>query len=305
VGFSYSFAQPTTKNPVNSGKPLVLQFPADGPYGVIIKLDEHYNIGVKNMVGSKFAEAQGRVELPLHEAFMFVPNHKFIEHPEVLSGVPANSFVSLLLERIEAEDRVMPYICKLTGLKRLDLADTELSDKGLESVALLSNLQYLQLHEGPFTGSFFAHITPLKNLKFLRVTSCTPDTKYFDSYSSMLPAVRVLILGGNHFEDQDLLFLRKFPQLQELRLDHNKRITDKGLKYLLQCKEIGQLNVDDTAVTANGLKQLAPVKIRSIVVPRRFSKSDIELVQKALKTKLIAPGGPVGPDAYQLFAPLH
>jgi len=302
---SNSLAQRTVSSNSSKEKSLVLQFPADQSYGVIIKLDNNWNIQSKKLTGPKFADAKGKVELPLHEPFMLVPNYNCITHPEVLTGLPANSFVSLTLDKIEAEDKVMPCIGKLTGLKRLDLNDTEVSDKGLEALSSLPNLQVLQLREGSFTGSFLAHCAPLKKLKHLWLNGCKLDTKFLDRYSSVLPAITVIHLSGDQLKDQDLLFLEKFPYLEELHLDRNKYITDSGLKYILQCKQIGFLNLDNTAVTANGLKALAALKLKTIMVPHHFSKNEFDLVKKAMKNTVVATGGPVGTDNYQLFAPLH
>jgi hypothetical protein len=304
TAISTTWAQPAAKPP-SKEKPLVLQFPNDGSYGVIIKLPKDWKLDVKKMQGSKFADAKGTIELPLHEQFMFVPDYKFIEHPEVLKGVPGNAFVTLLLERLEAEDQVMPYICKLTGLKRIDLVDTELTDKGLENLPTLPNLQYLQLHEGNFTGSFLAHITPLKKLLFLRISACKAETKYLDQYSSVLPAVKSIHLAGDILENQDLLFARKYPHLEELHLDRNKHITDQGLIYLLPLKSLEFLNVDNTSVTANGIKQLAPVKIKRITVPKSFSRSEAALLQKEMKDTVIQMSSPGPQEVYKLFAPLH
>jgi riboflavin synthase len=99
--------------------------------------------------------------------------------------------------------------------------------------------------------------------------------------------------------------VRKYPHLEELHLDRNKHITDKGLIYLLPLKSLEFLNVDNTSVTANGIKQLAPVKIKRITVPKSFSKSEAALLQKEMKDTVIQMSSPGPPEVYKLFAPLH
>lgn len=67
--------------------------------------------------------------------------------------------------------------------------------------------------------------------------------------------LRVLTLGGNPIEDDDLANLSGLSALQRLELD-NTRITDKGLVHLRNLSSLQQLQLTGTEVTTAGVQTL-------------------------------------------------
>ena len=66
----------------------------------------------------------------------------------------------------------------------------------------------------------------------------------------------VVLIGSKKVRDDDLIFLRAFPDLQRLMLG-GTAITDAGLKHATELKELTTLGLIGTNVTDAGMKELA------------------------------------------------
>lgn len=288
------------------GKPVVVQFTNDTSYGAIDSTPVNSDMLLVALSGNKIAQATGRVELPPNKKYVLALNWSGAKHPDVIAKLPPAAFSLLRIIQLEADDSIMPAVAKLTGLERLEICDTDITDKGIEQVKSLKNLRYLHLLEGSFTGEFLAHLPPMPNLTVFRCTTCPLKTKYLDEYSAVLPALRRLRLSATGLKNDDMLFLRKFPSLDELDLNGNRKLGDGAMKYLCHCKEIDYLTLHDTAVSPQGVKQLASVKIKFLTVPKRFSRSEVNMLRQAMPhTLVVADAATIAPYADKIFAPLH
>jgi hypothetical protein len=294
------------QNKTPPGKPVEVQFPADTSYGAVEIIPANADMTMMALLGSKFANAMGRIVLPPNMKYILRLNWSGAKHPEVIAKLPPMAFSVLKILQLEADDSIMPAVAKLTGLERLEICDTDITDKGIEQVKSLKNLRYLHLLEGSFTGEFLAHLPPMPNLAVFRCTTCQLKTKYLDEYSGTLPALKRLRLSATALKNDDLLFLRKFPSLDELDLNGNRTLGDGSIKYLCQCKEIDYLTLHDTAVSPQGVKQLASVKIKFLTVPKRFTPREVSMLRQAMPhTMIVADGATIAPYAEKIFAPLH
>jgi hypothetical protein len=72
--------------------------------------------------------------------------------------------------------------------------------------------------------------------------------------------VRTVYLPGPKVTDASLKELKAFEQLQMLKLDSAKNITDEGVKELASLTKLEDLGLGSTQVTDAGLKHLAELK---------------------------------------------
>lgn len=109
---------------------------------------------------------------------------------------------------------------------------SRLSDQILATLRGLEHLQRLGLGSPQFTDRHLSHIEDLRQLKSLGLT----QTKITDEGLSRLAGLK---------------------SLEDLRLDGCRQVTDRGLARLAGLKSLVKLNLADTGVTIQGLKQLA------------------------------------------------
>jgi internalin A len=126
----------------------------------------------------------------------------------------------------------------------LDLSDSVVHDAGLNELAALKQLHWLNLTRTKVTDAGLKELAALKELRALDLT----DTKVTDAGLKELAALK---------------------QLQALRL-FDTRVTDAGLKELAALKQLRTLGLHYTAVTDARLKDLAPLKqLHTLVLDRR------------------------------------
>ena len=116
----------------------------------------------------------------------------------------------------------------LTGL---DLAKTELNDRGLAEVGKFADLIYLRAGINKnFTGKGLEHLKPLRKMRFLDLMQSNVD-------------------------DEGLSYLREMVDLVQLDLA-STNVTDAGLDHLSQLGNLTFLSLTGTAVTEEGVKKL-------------------------------------------------
>ena len=151
-------------------------------------------------------------------------------------------------------DVCMSYLAGLTGLKVLDLAQTNLSSKGIKFIKNLRSLERLTLPE-QITDEGLADIAELPSLKglYFKNNRVTNDGLH---HLAKLTSLEELSLGGDRINDAGLAHLSKMPNLRYLMLWGN--FTDAGLAHLknvafLQILHLGSLE----RITNAGLAHLS------------------------------------------------
>lgn len=113
-------------------------------------------------------------------------------------------------------DRVLPSIARLTGLKVLSLQYGDFTARGLKYLGPLQSLERMTLPEG-LTGEGLAQVVRLRSLKALAFI----DPQITDEDLALLarlPALEDLHLGGKQLTDAGLAQLAGLPRLRYLQL---------------------------------------------------------------------------------------
>ena len=176
------------------------------------------------------------------------------------------------------DDRALPGVGKLTGLTRLRLSYTEISDGGLQHIAGLQKLESLQLAGTDIGDAALVHIGKFTHLRELNLnqTRFTDDalvalkplvnleriemfrTRAGNAGTGVLASLKklkVINLDYTAVDDKGLVALQSLPAMKELSLD-NANVTDLGIASLKAMPSLTSLNLYHTLVSEKGYDEL-------------------------------------------------
>jgi len=183
------------------------------------------------------------------------------------------------------DDRCMPHITKLRGLRVLKFGNTNISDRGLKylgnlsslerlslskqltndgltNVAQLSSLKALYLGEHRLTNAGLVYLAQLDSLEELALGSGRlTDTGL--AHLAMLPSLKYLLLRGKNFSDAGMVHLKNIPSLRILNLSHLPHLTNAALVHLSDFADLERLSLHWVeGITDEGIVHLK--KMRSL-----------------------------------------
>jgi hypothetical protein len=154
-------------------------------------------------------------------------------------------------------DAGMVYLQNLP-LLALELAEVELTDKGLERVSQVSSLLRLDLEGTKVTDGGIAKLRRLAHLVTLRLDA----TRVTDAGLTPLvglPALENLMVGQTSITDKGLAEIAKMRNLIYLNV-HGTRVSHEGIKHLVDLKYLGRLSLAFTGVSDRDIEPLAQMK---------------------------------------------
>ncbi|MBP6747022.1 hypothetical protein KA344_17455 [bacterium] len=258
--------------------------------------------------------AQGSTVFNRKDYYSLDANHLFFLHPEVLKDIPPDCLNSIRMRFSSFDDgedglcdKAMKYVACLTGLKKLNLDRSEVTDEGLSHAKSLVNLESMTLFSTLVKGKAFKDLTGLKKLHTINIplNELTPDTyEYFSGY----PKLTTLDVGRCHPNEQAIKCIAKCTNLTDLDISGNQTVNDRNIKYLTSLKQLKSLRLFGTNVSLNGLAQLKDLPLKQIVLPEReYDSARLDAVRKVFpQAKLIAKQrGKLKGNDEAIFAPLH
>ncbi len=175
-----------------------------------------------------------------------------LEWPRVQAGQKLDLFNAVLT------DRDLDYLVTgLDQLRFLSLAETGITDAGLEHVARLTHLEELHLDNTHITDEGIHALFGLPKLRVLDLK----DTSVTDDGLALLAGLsnlRGLYLTRTRITDAGLIHLRDLAHLETLILWDTK-ITDAGLVHLRPLTKLRELILWGTVVTEEGAETLRQV----------------------------------------------
>jgi Leucine-rich repeat (LRR) protein len=149
-------------------------------------------------------------------------------------------------------DADLAKVARLTGLRKLDLSQTKITDAGMEHLNSLprvvelncyfaefltddavrhlrgwKNLEHLNLHGTRIGSKSLAHLAQITSLRWLDVGFTDVDDEGFEALAS-LTRLEHLGIGGNHLNGSALKLLKLLPSLISLDVSGIQRV-DSGL----------------------------------------------------------------------------
>lgn len=206
-----------------------------------------------------FSEAQGTVNLPTAGRMILSCKPSVHGKLGLFATMPPSSMDYLAFNDSDIKDDDLKIVGKIKWLKGLEFARCVLvNDVGVKELGGLQNLQRLDLKQTQITEKALPAISQLKSLSFLRLsgTAIAPSAvKQLQTLKSLTD----LNLEGIPFTDRDL-DLSVFPHLHSLNLGDTE-ISDETISRIAQhCPELNTLNISRTKITPKGLSTLAGIK---------------------------------------------
>jgi hypothetical protein len=259
--------------------------PANVSFGHELDDPHHYHVAARGDV---------TVTVPEGQMLLLDLNGSIATHPGCLKEISAPALECLrsvstfsMDDNFEQsmEDALLENLHSLQTLERLNLDRSDVTDKGLAYIRNLPRLNSLGLYEcGVIKGDTFNALSTCPNLQFLNIGDCTAFKIKNYAALSKFSKLEEFQATNTTINDQSLQYLSQSRSLKIIDLRKNKAITDKGLRTLMSLKTLERLLLDETSVTADGIKSLAPLKLKVVNVPGRLaeSPSDLAELKKAL-----------------------
>ncbi|HUW20719.1 MAG TPA: M56 family metallopeptidase [Sedimentisphaerales bacterium] len=182
-------------------------------------------------------------------------------------------------------DKCMPHIAGLAGLKVLDLVNTDITSGGLRHIKQIKSLERLTVPD-LISNVGLAHIAEITSLKGLYLVAYADLTKSMVTNAGLrclakltsleelslggghlgdaglqhlekLPSLRYLMLWGDTFTDAGMAHLKNIPSLRTLHLGHLHQLTDVALLHLSEIPNLENLSLHwADGITDEGVAQL-------------------------------------------------
>jgi hypothetical protein len=153
------------------------------------------------------------------------------------------------------------WLRKLVGAEYFDnvtmvsLRDKPITDDDLKELKKLPKLENLDLSNTHVTSAGLVHIGELKKMKYLSLWNTQVDDDGL-RYIADFKKLYALILDGTHVTDEGLKHLEGLTNLEEWLGLVGTDVTDAGLKHLEGLAKLRSLNLRQTKVTAEGVREL-------------------------------------------------
>ena len=239
-------------------KVIVFDFPKEISLGTIYSLN-----------GEHVIEAQGEVTIPEGELIRFKPSRDFMKHTELFRKFKANQIGDLdLSDRLILTDEDLANIKHLVNIRKLDLSDSNVTPNCASCLYGLKNLTELNITNTDINDKALANLPALRRLEVL-------DARELGHMSNTLKAIagstrlHKLTLSNSAIDDNTVKLIGKDQNLEYLSLSDNPAVTANGIKYLAPLKRLGHLNILNCRVgpevieTLTSFRQLHELKINT------------------------------------------
>ncbi len=170
---------------------------------------------------------------------------------------PRRAIVAVHLEHIDPRDTDLEYLKGLASLQDLNLGGClGITDVGLRYLCDMAELHTLNLSSTGIDGSGLKYLQKLKKLLRLKLDRNDDLADENLRFLRFFPNLEVLSLRGCHeITDNGLKHLAGLTKLRELHLPREK-ITDAGLSHLRRLTELEMLSVGGESISDRGLESL-------------------------------------------------
>lgn len=238
---------------------------------------------------------------------MLVANYELTEKPEILKSLPPDAFAMLSLAKMGAEDKVIGPIAHLTGLRRLDIDGSEITnDKTMSQLKTLTNLEALSAWACGLKGTFFKDWSGMKNMRFLMVGDNKLEPEAYKAMATNFPKLEVLNAVRSGVDDKSLEYIGQIKSLKVLRIPRNNGFTAKGLLNLKGIKHLDWLHLGETSINPDGIIGLKGLNVDMIALPQRsYTPAQMAKLKAAFpKTVFTEREIKIDSDTAETFKPL-
>jgi internalin A len=171
-------------------------------------------------------------------------------------------------------DITLQLVSRITALEALDIAQTPVTDNGLDYLITLVNLKELAMGGGRRASTAFSVLKMLPTLTHLDLSGARPTPPDMPGRATSGPGIpeeslramtelkdlRVLKLGHSNITGAGLRILSSLDKVERLGLEGCRRVGDDAVPELAGWKSLKYLDLQETQVTAQGLETLRKAK---------------------------------------------
>ena len=254
--------------PTIEGETRILHFPRDRSMGKLFVKDmsikrriDTFHHWIDNANWEYFGQAMGDVRVPADKQLRLLIYSGFLnawKDLSPLSKLKPDDLYRLSIHGpytggLRPGNRCMPHLAGLTGLRVLDLRNTNISSEGIKFIKGMKSLERLTLPD-QITDDGLADVAELRSLKGLyfkknRITNA--GLRHLAKLSSL----EELELGGERIGDAGLAHVAKLPSLRYLLLWGN--FSDAGLAHLKNVTSLRILHINIKQFSDVGLAHLS------------------------------------------------
>jgi hypothetical protein len=167
--------------------------------------------------------------------------------------------VIILLSR-KLTDEGLAALAKTPTIKMFHFTGTEFSDKGIAAfIQKHPELEFLGMHQSKLTDKSLEAVSQLRNLDNLRLCDSKGFTDAGMKCISNMDSVRSLALTGTRVTDAGMKDVAKLKNLLTLSLDETS-IGDKGLFHLKDAESLMDVYITKSQVSEAGIAALQEVR---------------------------------------------
>jgi hypothetical protein len=252
------------------------------------------------------------VTVPPNKKILLASNQYAALHPALFNEVsPAGidalkiSFMSMEESEDGICDKALPYASHFSDVTRLDISESDASDAGVDSIPTMPKLQCLWAYQSSVRGSCLKKIDRFPKLNELDLSDCVPFHEDDLKYLAKVHDLHRLELANCFLSKKAVEYITQCKNLSFLNVSKNKAIDDSCLPLLLSLKNLNELWLKQTPVTAAGLMVLNPLPLKLMILSKnhftdkeramlreRFPKVRFDFTDDVLKgdsRKLLSP----------------
>jgi hypothetical protein len=302
MGIIY-LAKPTA---AAGGLAQTLIFPSDRSVGRLCKvarISRYYGLSVDK---PHFAIARGVIKIPADAKVRLELDYNGAEDPTPLLKVHSKALVSLDARDIDNfDDKTLQVISQLKNLWELRLDTTDITDRGMASLKNMSDVVDLNIARTLISPAGLEALKGMTSLERLGVGF----NKLNDDSIANVEGLKLVALSiaASGISDKALEHVAKIKSMRFLDLFDNKKITNKGMAYLIDLPVLDSLTLNGTSVDMRALESFKKLKnLRHLVLePKYFQPSDIVTLRAALPLCVVERFVPRGNVSPEVLAPLH
>jgi hypothetical protein len=145
-------------------------------------------------------------------------------------------------------DKGLGVFARTPRLSALGLASTSVTGKGLQALRQLPTLDTIDLRNSPLDKEGINALSQLPSLRILMIGGEKIENDVVELIPKKLPRLRILRLQESNADDNALRHFATMLELEELRLNGSKWITEAGVKHLVDLKTLKRLELEFTGV---------------------------------------------------------
>jgi internalin A len=173
--------------------------------------------------------------------------------------VPGEPVVEVYAANLKKPLPAMKEIKSFEKLRRLQLMNAQVTDKGLAGISGLKLLTVLGAHGNRLTGESLKEVGKMAQLSELDIGSNDLKTEDLRHLAGLKELRRLRLVNLHQVKDEAMKVVAGFGKLEELNLAATG-VGDKGLAHLAGLKNLKELNLYALKVTDEGMKAVGQME---------------------------------------------